>query len=188
MTHWTKPSLPGPDDELNWLAFQYVAGEMTEAENEAFEERLLDDLVACEAVAAMSGLYDQFQDAVALSSAANTPSVVTPISGLRSWAAVGSTLAALAWLFALLTGTESDSVSSVVLNESEDVASLIAGWTGSDSEETLADDSTLNLNAFDLKDGTDPEIPGWMIAAVSLENASREMEEIIDEPLEMKEN
>ncbi len=38
-------------DELDWLAFRYIAGELTRAESEAFEQRLADDQTAREAVA-----------------------------------------------------------------------------------------------------------------------------------------
>lgn len=43
--------------ELDWLAFRYVAGEMTDAETLAWEERLATDQTAREAVAAAVELY-----------------------------------------------------------------------------------------------------------------------------------
>jgi hypothetical protein len=39
-------------DDLEWLAFQYAAGELQGAEVDAFELRLASDLAACEALAA----------------------------------------------------------------------------------------------------------------------------------------
>lgn len=46
------------DPELDWLAFRYIAGELTAAERAAFESRLADDLAACEAVAAAVAMAD----------------------------------------------------------------------------------------------------------------------------------
>ena len=37
-------------DSLNWLAVQYVLGELSESELLAFEDRLETDLAVCEAV------------------------------------------------------------------------------------------------------------------------------------------
>lgn len=181
---------PGSDDERNWIAFQYVTGELSDAERDAFEERLLDDLAACEAVAAMSELCQQYQHATDVEPASSIHHTPTPtvFSRLRSWVAVASTLAAVVWLFVLLDGTETPSVSSINPTETEDAAGLIAGWANSEPEETLPEDSLYKLNEVDFNDGSAPEIPGWMIAAVSLENAEREMEEMMDEPVEMKEN
>ena len=39
------------DEDLDLLAFRYIAGELTPAESEAFEQRLADDQAAREAVA-----------------------------------------------------------------------------------------------------------------------------------------
>lgn len=39
------------DTELDWLAFQYIAGELNEGESSEFESRLATDQDACEAVA-----------------------------------------------------------------------------------------------------------------------------------------
>lgn len=46
-------------DDLDWLAFQYVADELDEAERAAFESRLADDTVASEAVVAAMKLAQQ---------------------------------------------------------------------------------------------------------------------------------
>lgn len=45
-----------PDNDLNWLAFRYVAGELDDAESAAFEQRLDADQRAREAVASAVGL------------------------------------------------------------------------------------------------------------------------------------
>jgi len=39
-----------PESELQWLALQYISGEMTEAQVAGFEEQLAEDEAACEAV------------------------------------------------------------------------------------------------------------------------------------------
>jgi anti-sigma factor RsiW len=38
------------DEPLDWLAFRYVAGELSSDETAAFEQRLADDQAACDAV------------------------------------------------------------------------------------------------------------------------------------------
>ena len=51
-------------DDLDWLAFQYVAGELSPAETVAFEDRLACDRHACEAVARMMQTVDALAVAV----------------------------------------------------------------------------------------------------------------------------
>jgi anti-sigma factor RsiW len=46
------PDRQGPAEELDWLAFQYISGELTPAESEAFENRLATDQFARERLAA----------------------------------------------------------------------------------------------------------------------------------------
>ena len=194
MNDFSKPSTsPDANDELNWLALQYVTGELSDAEQDEFEKRLLDNLAACEAVAAVSEICDQYPQAMQAADLQSETRVATPIasgSRLKSWVAVLSTMAAVMWLFVLLDGTKTDENDTLTRSQSEteDAAGLIAGWTESEQEVALDEDSLFNLNGLDLNDGSDPDIPAWMIAAVSLENAEREMEDMMNEPVEMKEN
>jgi len=61
-------------DDLNWLAFRYVAGELDDAETQAFEARLETDQPAREAVAQSVALTQS----VAIAAGANHPSRSEP--------------------------------------------------------------------------------------------------------------
>jgi hypothetical protein len=185
------PSMSALDDELNWFAFQYVSGELPEAQSEAFEEVLADDLAACEAVAAMSEMALQLNDAVTVEQSPVTrqSEFARPAqTSIRSWIAVGSTMIALGWLFMLLNSQDTNTQPNIGATQAEDAAGLIAGWAGNDQEEALTDEILFDLETFDLNDESTPDIPGWMIVAVSLENAEEAMGDIMHEPVEMKEN
>ena len=60
-----------PESELQWLAVQYVSGEMTEAKAALFEQRLAEDEAACEAVASA------VQTSLAIRQAFETPAEAT---------------------------------------------------------------------------------------------------------------
>lgn len=183
---------PGTDDELNWLAFQYVTEQLPENQREAFETVLADDLAACEAVAAMSELAIQLKQVSRreLSQPEKTPLGLS--TRLGSWVAVGSTLVALGWIFMLLNTDNSETSPRIAVSEavtdSEEAAGLIAGWTGDEEETVLIEENFLDVETLDLNDSSTPDIPGWMIAAVSLENTEEKIREIMDEPIETKEN
>ncbi|MDB4637764.1 MAG: hypothetical protein P8M30_00560 [Planctomycetaceae bacterium] len=183
---------PGTDDELNWLAFQYVTEQLPENQREAFETVLADDLAACEAVAAMSELAIQLKQVSRreLSQPEKTPLGLS--TRLGSWVAVGSTLVALGWIFMLLNTDNSETSPRIAVSEavtdSEEAAGLIAGWTGDEEETVLIEENLLDVETLDLNDSSTPDIPGWMIAAVSLENTEEKIREIMDEPIETKEN
>jgi hypothetical protein len=184
---------PGTDDELDWLAFRYVAGELSEEEVASFEARLADDVAACEAVAAMSELSIGTQ--VALLSEKLEPARRVEYPGsltvrIRSWIAVGSTAVALGWLF-LLLGNRSDRATvetsaSVAQTEAQSAADLIARWSRSEETEfsdELPDITPLELSAADNSER--PDIPGWMIAAVSLESTESPPDDRPDMPSDM---
>src|SRR5436309_2063668 len=90
------------NDDLDWLAFCYAAGELDSAEAELFEARLVDDQAACEALASaveltqtVAAAETQFGDFVAPASR-----VHSDWNRRLSWMAVGglaSLLLALLW-------------------------------------------------------------------------------------------
>ena len=112
------------DEHQDWLAMQYVLGELSDSERDAFEVRLTDDPAVCEAVTAASRLvltaraafaeldgaheWDGAQEPDATSAnvvAVNVvPAVVSGVAGRGvgaargSWFAVAVTTAALAML------------------------------------------------------------------------------------------
>jgi anti-sigma-K factor RskA len=69
-------------EDLNWLAFRYVAGELNAAELQAFESQLEDDQSAREAVATACELTSCIATAEHLrsESAKNIPSLAAPIA------------------------------------------------------------------------------------------------------------
>lgn len=179
------------NDELNWLAFRYVAEELTEAESYAFEARLRDDLAACEAVAAMSQVSGCVQLAAAAELSQPVRKVEDPRSlpgRFRAWLAVGSTAVALGWLF-LLLGNSNDradleSPDVTVNNDSQSAADLIARWSQSDGASGFSDE-LLEITPLELSEADDsdrPQIPGWMIAAVSLEKVQSLTDDMTDMP------
>lgn len=52
---------PRDESDLAWLAFRYVAREMSAVEQDRFERRLADDAGACEAVAEIVGLREALE-------------------------------------------------------------------------------------------------------------------------------
>lgn len=192
---------PGSDDELNWLAFRYVAGELTEEETESFEARLADDLAACEAVASMTELSINTQTALVSDKLEPARRVEDPRSlpvRLRSWLAVGSAIVALGWLFMLFGDGKHQDVAefpgSSFSTELQSAADLIAHWSQSDDEVPFYDE-LLEIVPIELggDESETPDIPGWMIAAVTLENAGSPADDMPDlpsdrNPVETKEN
>src|SRR5262245_16159830 len=107
-------------DELAWLAFRFIAGEMTADETTAFELRLADDQAAREAVAAAVELFH----AVCAAEAAEP--VVAVAAKERStwsqkvtWVASGAVAAALLVMVSLNLGS-------------------VANWFGSNNGATVA--------------------------------------------------
>jgi len=88
---------PDAKDDLHWLAFRYIAGEMSEEETAAFEQRLGEDQESREAVAAVVELTEAAAVAASDLSPAGQPSVVRPAVPLPvhwsvrlAWSAVGA--------------------------------------------------------------------------------------------------
>lgn len=140
-------------DELNWLATQYVLGELPDTECDAFEQRLITDLAACEAVASATKLL------ATVHCADSSPHPVTPATSLPSttrtkphWPVISSTVVALS-----LVGT--------------------AFWFSSPATPPAGSEVTMlnadeDLGDADLDEPDDEApltIPEWLIAGVSLE-------------------
>ncbi len=100
-------------DELDWLAFRYVAGEMTADEAGGFELRLADDQAAREAVCRAVGFAQSLVDARPLGRDSR-PTVSTPAAPVNrgrltfrsravravAWMATGAAAATLAFCLA----------------------------------------------------------------------------------------
>jgi ferric-dicitrate binding protein FerR (iron transport regulator) len=146
------------NDELDWLAFRYIAGELTRAESEAFEQRLARDHAACEAVARAVTLTS----AIVAGRGESRPAVVPYASRLRSarWIA-----AAAAVLLAALTIFVARP--RLPLGESSDELTVAGVW----AESALAHGEWSPEFGDDTDQGgddaSDIALPDWLIEAVS---------------------
>jgi hypothetical protein len=145
-------------EHLNWLALQYVLGELSESDRSTFELRLADDLQACEAVVAATRLAMTLQAATSIVA----PAAVMPVrskSLTGAWLAIGMTSAAMALSCLLVFRTPTPATPS-------SAAQLVSLWHAeADAGDEDSDDGD------DLMDAAgDVAVPGWMLAAVSLES------------------
>ena len=165
-------------DSLNWLAVQYVLGELSESELLAFEERLAVDLVACEAVAQAARLTLTLQVAAADSPVVaacttNSPRVLpdatvhsSKTTPRGSWLVLaGATTAAAALLAAMSLGPAS-SPSTQLARVDRSASELVSLWrAGSAAAELNIDDAEVEL----VESRSEVAVPDWLFAAVSLE-------------------
>jgi anti-sigma-K factor RskA len=87
---------PSEHDDLDWLAFRYVAGEMNPAEAAAFEGRLADEQSVREAVCRAVALSDRLAAAMPVQMEASQASVPSLASNQSSWRR--SALRAAGWM------------------------------------------------------------------------------------------
>lgn len=157
------------DDRDDWLAMQYVLGELSESEQQAFEDRLADDLAACEAVMRASRLLLTTREV--MTEAQPAPVLVavatSPIKPQRnSWLVVVVSSAAVAMLCLLGLQTPTKTVGVARLTGHDPAAAeLVSLWH---SGMAAADSDADELD--ELADAAgDVAVPGWMLAAVSFE-------------------
>ncbi|WP_010581958.1 hypothetical protein [Schlesneria paludicola] len=142
-------------DELNWLATQYVLGELACADRDSFELRLTNDLAACEAVASAHLLLATVQSAISSSVAVRPAAILSHESPKKShWAVIASTVVALSLVgssFWFSVPTSDSGMSDVSM------------WS-------LDDDVTVaEMGESDEDNDSHLEIPEWLLAGVSLE-------------------
>lgn len=158
------------DDRLDWLATQYVLGELCDSDHEAFELRLAEDLTACEAVAEATQLTLALHVALAKSSgSAQLQSTRLPVSR-RSRFAVGTLVAAIACMFVVMvfwSGRSTDLTESrLTLRSNQEAVELVSRWrTDAKPVDEDADDSEDDVH----ENTADSAVPGWLIAGVLLE-------------------
>lgn len=159
------------DEQQSWLAMQYVLGELSESERDAYEDRMSNDLAICEAVTAASRLVLTARTALELdgrpSPALDRNHGVNGTHSIRSsWLVVAVTSVAMALLcvFSLHVPVRSPSGTNVA-NGNPAAAELVSLWrSGMNAGEAESDESE------DLVDASgEVAVPGWMLAAVSLE-------------------
>jgi len=162
-------------DDLNWQAQQYVLGEMSAEATAAFERRLADDEAACEAVVAASALVLALQVAGPDTMSPRAPisehvsfiraaSEQRPTERRNPWMSVAALTMSLAALLCLGL-VQVPTSTSTASRDAVDAAALVSLWhTG------MVDDAE---DVDDSEDALDPAgsvaVPGWMLAAVSIE-------------------
>ncbi len=162
-------------DELTWQAFRYVAGELSIAEVEQFEELLAVDQGAREAVAQLVELYqaviaaEESAPVIACVSVAARPNYkwTHNLAWLASGAAAAAILIVAGWKAGWLDAD---------LNANRTVASvspaLADAWTAMQADLAQAEDESgseetsrpMSLDDEELAFST--EAPSWMTAAV----------------------
>ncbi|MDB5343272.1 MAG: hypothetical protein JWP89_1649 [Schlesneria sp.] len=154
-------------NDRDWLAMQYVLGELSDTERNAFEERLPSDVDLCEAVTAASRLMLTAHAAIeANSSSISIRRDSNRLTPGRSWSAVVATATAMAMALLLVVRIPVKSpTDGRVANDSPQAAELVSLWrSGSDSSDDDSDDVDDIMD-----DAADVAVPSWMLAAVSIE-------------------
>jgi hypothetical protein len=183
------------NDELNWLALAYIAGELEEAEAEAFELRLADDQVAREAVAQAVELTQTIAAAESQCGDLVLPAARKPATRTSrlSWMAIGGLASVVA--AALWTGLNFGNWTTAKNEPTIDVpgvkmpGALASAWSETRQALSAASDvGPLHPISAALNDDDDQtpadyaadeflvaDTPSWMTAAV--EGLSKERED-----------
>lgn len=154
--------------ELQWLAFQYIAGELGPDESATFESRMANDPAACEAVA------EAVELAELMVLAENR--VVQPVAVSKSnsvwtrrlaWMACG---AAACLMFVLLARPFGPTNDSVTVNGGSESPELALAWAQTRAAIVVGDSADANEVATspETEVATEDGIatPSWMLAAV----------------------
>jgi hypothetical protein len=162
-------------NDLHWLAFSYVAGELTPAEAEQFELRLADDQTAREALARAVELCQ-----VVTAVEAHSDSYVAPAAKTRStwndrlsWMAIGglaSLLIALLWTGVVGPTWHTAKIHSFARKNlafawaetNQQIANVREAGSWPTVPAYLDEDGA----AVTTMDDTNDEAPSWMTAAV----------------------
>jgi len=162
---------PDQQADLDWLAEQFVLGELPPLEEEAVASRLSEDDALAAAVACASRLVA----AVRAAGVASPASVAEPPPQPRHgrlpsrWllVAAGATAAAVAWL---VWPTPPDRPAGPPTGAGS--AALVALWRAADDTNASDSESSADDGGLDEPDS----VPGWMLAAVSLDAADGDLE------------
>jgi hypothetical protein len=166
--------------DLDWLAFQYAAGELQGAELDAFERLLATDDRACEALAQAVMLGQavvQCEQAVAAPRAAAATPTITIVRQ-------PAPLQTNAWHHAVVACAAVCCVLCVSLwsrqaghDEFPDQSSTVAALWVQGAEEDFASDALPNGQETVLDD--EVAVPDWLLAAVHEQQRAADGEEIL---------
>lgn len=160
--------------ELDWLAFRYIAGELSPVEGQAFEARLESDLAACEAVARAV----QFAETMTLGVGSASKVVASPAVVARSGLAAGRNWStARRWALTAVSGAAALVVVGVLSLRTEprtEVAepSVVEIWADSWHTDAEPEPVAAEIGHADLADTDDLVAPGWLMAAVHGDSAT----------------
>lgn len=184
----TFQSNPNYDDQA-WLAFRYVADELTAEEASTFELRLAEDQAAREAVAQAVELSAAVK--LAIGETIQSPEPVVCVAEARgfwsqkawlqpaAWMAVGAAACLAAVVCFYRPDMDENQPVVAVVDGGEEVEDSPAGslamvWaesrhSDSDELDPAATDHSLDHNAAAHADDDDPRViaPGWLLAAVT---------------------
>ena len=174
--------------DLEWLAFQYVANELSEQECLQFEALLAEKQSAREALAHATQLVAGLKSIAAQSVAQETVAAAQqPVAtSTTRWAFWGllTTAAAVVLLVPSLfksTGTTDTPTIPTAQTEpsTEDAEYLLSLWAESSQESNVALTSNMNTETVEfsdqqnvLADNQSLEVPDWLYTAVSLPEES----------------
>ncbi len=168
------------EHQLDWAAFQYLAGELNDADCQLFEALLAEDEQACLALTRAVSV------AAAVGSAAPTRTVVKPMNRVaaptlrkKSPAIVATVLAACCVLLAGLiafkgsfdqpkvAGTPSDNAIEAAQPDAARVMQMYASAQSVPTIEPVDSQVEVELDADSAPD--DGGVPAWMLAAIETE-------------------
>jgi hypothetical protein len=142
------------NEDLGWLAFRYISNEMTQAEIEAFEQKLTEDQSAREAVAQAV----TWTQAVALNRSEALPARrAISVPRMRWFAAAAASIAASVMVFhSVRNSWELRTLArSFAEHMGPDTFRVVDAESLGDSDDSMSGD-----------DDSDLTVPSWMIEAV----------------------
>ena len=155
-------------DEQLWQAFRYVAGELSVADSEAFEQQMLQDSALCEAVAEATILLST------VAASGRKSHIMPPLSATRSqqsraagrYRTVAVTAAAccclaLVLLLSRLSDTSTKAGGVIAQADPTDAELLVAAWAEDFALQTAQE------SEYDDSVQQELAVPDWMLAAVT---------------------
>ncbi len=162
-------------NDLDWLAFRYIAGELAPDEAVRFELQLADDQQARDAVAQAFELSESVLAAEMLS-----PAVAVALTGRSRWQQVVWSAVAVAACLLLM-------FSSPFAQRSQPSDPLADAWGSQFSGEVnaLSDAPELTTSSDAAELESEADVPGWMVEALRSMHAEHEdAENAADEIME----
>ena len=170
---------PSDDDDLDWLAFCYVADELDAQSRAAFEQRLATDVLACEAVAdavqlsslvyaAADSDFDGLAELPADPAEHNRLAKWSPVPTLVFAASVMLCLIAAGWILTNSTGSQ-----QALTQNTLDVNQLATTWAeglvdedpGNDFESVILTTGAESGFGGDVDDADIDD--GWLLVALA---------------------